>query len=773
MARRRTGRPLPWLAGVIACVLPLWGATPAVAVGTAATAAAPQLETSVTRAAGPGAAGRLVPPGGLITYTLTVTNKGPSVARNVTATDTLPENIVFESSKDGCTAVGQKVSCGPEAELAVGKSKTWTFVARLKPSYEGTGDDLGNAAVTDSGTTDPDKENNTNPPVVPPGPFDPKADLVATKSVVQTKAVAPGESFLYTLTVTNRGLSDARNVKATDTLPRQLNYVSSDDECTETQQNVTCGPVPVLAPGASVSWTFEVQLDQAYTGDGKDLPNTATARSDTPDPDTRNNTSDQVYPQVDTPKADVRIDKTTVTDIPVAPGETFQYAVRVTNDGPSRAEGVSIEDTLPSRLTFVESPDGCTALGQRVSCGTLATLDAGASRTWIFTVKLDSGYTGDGSDIQNIATVTSETSDPDTSNNTSRPAGVPGNKVNPPTADLSVVKEPVGDTPPVPGTEFQYRITVANDGPSSDAHSVTLTDKLPEELTYVSTTPSGCTYDGDVVRCARTTPLKVGEKVEYLLTVRLDPSYTGDGTDILNGATVTAANIDPNSKNDTSTTKLPGGRTGTPSADLKAQKKLGSSTPISPGETFPYEITVTNHGPSEAKDVKATDTLPAQLSFVSSASGCTAAGKTVTCGPEAKLGPNESRTWTITVRLAPDYTGDGSDITNTATVSSTTADPDSGNDSSTVTGVPGSKVDEAKADLEVDKEATETKEGTKSPGPAQSGEDASSADPSRKDPSRKDPSRKDPSDAAKSRKDTSLTGTSATDTSARDTSGTD
>ncbi|MFG3410025.1 hypothetical protein [Streptomyces sp. NPDC048142] len=703
MATRRSWRPLHWLAGVIACALPLWGATPA--------AAAPQLEVTSTRAAGPTAEGRMVPPGGLITYTLTVTNKGPSVARNVTATDTLPANITFESSKDGCTAVGQKVTCGPEPELAVGKTKTWTFVARLSPSYDGTGDDLGNAATTDSDATDPDKENNTNDPVIPPGPFDPKADLVATKSVAQTEPAVPGEEFAYTVTVTNKGLSDARNVKATDTLPRLLNYVSSADECTESQQKVTCGPDPVLAPGASVSWTFKVQLDPSYTGDGKDLPNTATAGSDTPDPDTRNNTSDQVYPRVDTPEADLRIDKTTVTDTPVSPGETFQYAVRVTNDGPSRAESVSVSDTLPTPLSFVSPADGCTALGQRVSCGTLPTLDSGASRTWIFTVKLDSGYTGDGSDIQNIATVTSETDDPDETNNTSKPAGPPGDKVNPPTADLSVTKEPVGDTPPVPGKEFQYHITVSNDGPSADAHSVTLTDRLPKELTYVSSTPSGCTYDGDIVRCARSTPLKVGEKAEYLLTVKLDPSYTGDGTEIVNSATVTAANIDPNGDNDTSTAPLPSGKSGDPSADLEAGKKLGSDSPVSPGETFPYEITVTNQGPSEAKQVKATDTLTENLSFDHSPSGCTAAGRTVTCGPETTLGPDESKTWIVWVKLAPDYTGNGDDIVNTATVSSDTADPDSGNDSSTVTGVPGSKVDEAKADLEVDKEAAENKEG--------------------------------------------------------------
>ncbi|MGW4380216.1 DUF11 domain-containing protein [Kitasatospora sp. NPDC004531] len=234
-------------------------------------------------------AARAVTPGDTFTYTLTVKNNGPAVAHNVTATDTLPAHVSFVSSPDGCTASGQDVSCGPEPTLGVGQTKTWKIVVKLDPAYTGDGSDLGNVAAAKSDNTDGNPSNNSNPPVAPPGPFTPEADLSVNKVPVGN-AVGPGETFQYTVTASNAGPSQAVNVKATDTLPSQLSFVSSTDGCTATGQDVSCGPEATLAPGASKAWTFTVKLDAAYTGDGSDIGNQATVSSDTDDPNLANNT---------------------------------------------------------------------------------------------------------------------------------------------------------------------------------------------------------------------------------------------------------------------------------------------------------------------------------------------------------------------------------------------------------------------------------------------------------------------------------------------------
>ncbi|MER7043960.1 hypothetical protein [Streptomyces jumonjinensis] len=78
--------------------------------------------------------------------------------------------------------------------------------------------------------------------------------------------------------------------------------------------------------------------------------------------------------------------------------------------------------------------------GDQVDCGPEATLAPGASVTWVFRVKLDPDYTGDGSDIRNTAVVHSATRDPVHANNEST-AGTPGGTVDKPTADLEVTKK--------------------------------------------------------------------------------------------------------------------------------------------------------------------------------------------------------------------------------------------------------------------------------------------------------------------------------------------
>ncbi|AUG81585.1 DUF11 multi-domain protein [Kitasatospora sp. MMS16-BH015] len=644
-----------------------------------------------------------VAPGETFTYTLSSRNAGPSVARNVMVHDTLPAGITFVSSDDGCTAVGQKVSCGP-VDLAVGVTKSWSILVRLSPSYEGDGSDLGNVASTNSDANDPAQANNTNPPVRPDGPFDRKSDLSTTKTGVGTGPVVAGQQFEYLITTKNSGPSDAPNAMATDKLPAAISFVSSADGCTATGQTVTCGPVKTLAAGSSTSWKIKVQLASSYRGDGTDLKNTATSKSDAADPDPSNNTSKPADPPggLSGPEADLSVVKKAATDTPVAPGETFDYRITTTNRGPSDATVVTATDKLPAMLGFVSSPDGCTAAGATVTCGPQPSLGAGDSLTWTIKVKIAPGYRGDGSDILNTATVGSATKDPVPANNTSAAAGPPGAKVNPPTADLGITKKAVGTTPPTPGATFDYLITIVNNGPSADAYNVTLADKLPVELRYVSSTPAGCTETGSVVSCTRSTPLKVGESEQYVLTVRLDAAYRGDGKNLKNSAKVTADNIDPRTDNDTSTADLPGGGAGTPSADVSTAKETVTTTPVAPGETFQYAVTATDNGPSDALNVVLRDTLPAQLAFVSSDDGCTAVGKAVTCGPAA-IASGTSHRWVFTVQLDPAYVGNGSDIRNIATATSDTQDPNPDNNTSNPAGPPGNLVKTPEADLVIDK----------------------------------------------------------------------
>ncbi|WP_254552232.1 DUF11 domain-containing protein [Kitasatospora sp. MMS16-BH015] len=652
--------------------------------------------------------------GGTFEYEITVTNNGPSQAKNVTVTDNLPTQLHFVSADTGCVVSGQTVTCGPLATMDPKGTRTYKITVQLDAAYSGDGSDIRNQASVKSDTADPDMSNNTSDagtgglPGPGPGPNPPapaSADLAIVKKPVGTTPVVAGGTFEYEITVTNKGLSQARNVVVTDALPSQLQFVSADAGCGVSGQTVTCTGPATLDPKGTQVYKVTVRLDQAYAGDGSDIRNTASVKSDTADPDMSNNTSDAgtgglpgpgPVPNPPAPaSADLAITKKPVGTTLVAPGESFDYELTVTNKGLSQAKNVVVTDALPSQLRFVSADTGCTAAGQTVTCTGPATLDVGKSQVYKVTVRLDQAYAGDGSDIRNTASVKSDTADPDTSNNTSD-AGTgglpgPGPGPNPPAvtkADLAITKKAVGTAPVVPGTDFSYELTVTNNGPSQ-AKNVVVTDALPSVLAFVSA-DAGCAASGQTVTCTGPATLDVGKTQTYKITVKLDPAYSGDGSDIRNTASVKSDTADPvpaNNTSDAATGGLPGPGPGPnppapASADLAIVKKPVGTTPVVAGGTFEYEITVTNNGPSQAKNVVVTDVLQAELHFVSADAGCGAAGRTVTCTGPATLDPKGTQVYKVTVRLDQAYGGNGSDIRNTASVKSDTADPDMSNNTS-------------------------------------------------------------------------------------------
>jgi uncharacterized repeat protein (TIGR01451 family) len=125
------------------------------------------------------------------------------------------------------------------------------------------------------------------------------------------------------------------------------------------------------------------------------------------------------------------------------------------------------------------------------------------------------------------------------------------------------------------------------------------------------------------------------------------------------------------------------------SADLLISKSGDES--VSAGETIVYSIFVFNGGPSDAQNVTMTDTLPAGTTFVSlSASTATftcstpsvGAGGTVNC--TASTFTNQADTnFTLSVKTSP--SAPSGSVSNTATITSSTAEVNAADNSSTVT----------------------------------------------------------------------------------------
>jgi uncharacterized repeat protein (TIGR01451 family) len=114
-------------------------------------------------------------------------------------------------------------------------------------------------------------------------------------------------------------------------------------------------------------------------------------------------------------------------------------------------------------------------------------------------------------------------------------------------------------------------------------------------------------------------------------------------------------------------------------ADLSVLKS-DSPDPVSKGAALTYSIVITNNGPGSASSVQLTDSLPANVQFVSAAStagSCAQTGSTVACN----LGQVSNGTSvTVTIIVTPKKAGT---ITNTVQVSSGSPDPSPSNNTDT------------------------------------------------------------------------------------------
>ena len=616
-------------------------------------------DLAITKA-GPGT----VTAGGNISYTLTATNNGPSNAANVSLTDTLPAGVTFVSitpSNGGwsCGNTGNTSATCTRGTWAAGASTVFTLIVTA-PAQANS---LTNTVSITSTTADPNPGNNTdsvNTNVTA------SADLAVTK--LGPGSVTAGGAVTYDVTVRNLGPSDATGVNVLDTLPAGVTFVS----VTPSNGGWSCSNVGNVSvsctrgnwnTGASTTFTVVVTAPNNATS----LTNTVSIASTTPDIDPTNNTA-SVSTTV-TASADLRLVKSGPAT--VAAGGNVTYTLDVDNLGPSAATNVSVVDTLPAGVTFVSvTPSNagwsCTNAANASATCTRATWAAGASTTFtiVVTAPAQAGA------LNNSATVSATTPDPAPGNNTDTASTA----VNA-SADLSVTKS--GPATVTAGGSISYTVNAANNGPS-DAASVSVTDTLPAGVTFVSVNASNagwtCTNAGNVsVSCVRGT-WAVGSSTTFTIVV----TAPAQSATLSNAVAIASTTADPNPGNNTATAPT----TVNASADL-AVTKTGPAT-VTAGGTISYTVDAENLGPSDAANVSLVDTLPAGVSFVSvNASnagwGCSNAGNaSVTC-TRATWAAGSSTAFTIIV-TAPN---NSAALTNSVSITSTTADPDSGNNSDT------------------------------------------------------------------------------------------
>ena len=83
------------------------------------------------------------------------------------------------------------------------------------------------------------------------------------------------------------------------------------------------------------------------------------------DPVTENNSAQETTAIVRA--VDLSIEKSG-TPATVFAGRNLAYRLQISNQGPSSADGVHLVDNLPSQVSFVSAPLGCSHAGGTVNC---------------------------------------------------------------------------------------------------------------------------------------------------------------------------------------------------------------------------------------------------------------------------------------------------------------------------------------------------------------------------------------------------------------------
>jgi uncharacterized repeat protein (TIGR01451 family) len=154
------------------------------------------------------------PLNGTVTYTMTVTNKGPDTATNVQLADPAPAGITYLSVNPGtptCTVTASLLTCSL-GTLAVGESRQVTLTARATLAGQHTN----TATVTGSGGRETNPADNVdNAVTVVPAPLQPPTAKPKPKPKPK-----PEQQVCLTLTVTPRmvtadGRPDTLKVRVT------------------------------------------------------------------------------------------------------------------------------------------------------------------------------------------------------------------------------------------------------------------------------------------------------------------------------------------------------------------------------------------------------------------------------------------------------------------------------------------------------------------------------------------------------------------------------
>jgi len=592
--------------------------------------------------------------GSTITYTVDVTNEGPSNSKHTIISDLVSPslfNVSWTASvtsgtgtiNSGATGTGNSVSL--DANINAGATVRVLITGTIQPQLL--------VPIHNTATVTPSEPNSTtvtsNEVITT---INAQATLHITKMSVDTASA--GGSIVYGLIVTNSGPSNARGLTITDIVPPQVQNV--------TWTAVANGNATLLsgASGSGNSVTVTADLG-AGSSNNISIAVSGTIASNFAGNLTNNA---QVKPSEPGSTGDTATKTTVVNRLPklsitkssvdrIVAGDSLTYTITVNNIGQADALGTVITDTVPASLQGSYWTSTATGSAAILSGGSgtgrivkiTANIPAGATNGVVVTIKAKTDPGVDTTLINNATATPAEAVPPVSASKTVRVRKIPV---------VSISKS--GPTQLDAGEQIVYTLLVTNTG-FSNANNLLISDAIPVQVQHATwqATANGSaqvlnngTGAGNNLGITVNIPAGQGNSVSVVITGKVDPSFSGSFT---NGATAIPSETGalPANSNQVTTTI-----TQRPNLSLL---KAGPVT-INAGEVVTYTITATNMGPSDATNTTITDAVSSVLTNVNwtattngnatITSGASGTGNNVNLVGSIKSGSGNSIAITIT-----------------------------------------------------------------------------------------------------------------------------
>lgn len=435
-------------------------------------------------------------------------------------------------------------------------------------------------------------------------------DLVLNHTDTGYDPTPAGGIVQYTLRIDNNGSTGATGVVLTDTLPSGVTFVgttSTQGSCGSPSGGVfSCNVGSIVSLGTT---TITVQVRAQTAGL---IINSASATSIEADTDTSNNLN-IIQSTTITQGADLAL-TLTPSATTVASGSSLSYTLSVLNNGPDTATNVQVSGSLPPG--FVVSgglPAGCSVSGQLLTCNLAGSIASGAT-TAVGPVNGVVAVAA-GSTLTYAATVAvnsgSAPQDPVSGNNTdtvhtSVTAG----------SDLAITKTASASSPVLVGATFNYTLTPTYSGDVPT--SLVVSDNVPSNFSIVSPASFNsngwaCTVSGQAVSCTRASGGASPGSNVGIGAITIQVTAQTAGANVTNQATISGAQPDPDSGNNTGQVTL---TVALPTADLHAYKTGPNPALASTGSHWNWTIQLGNDGPAPFVGTAImTDTLPIDITL--------------------------------------------------------------------------------------------------------------------------------------------------------------